>query len=375
MTKPMLPSAVAAPKLRGRALGLPFSGECGQWNALTDVPGVEIGQVTLISGQHRSSSRDAPIRTGVTVIRPHGHAPNLKPVWAGFHALNGNGEMTGMHWVKEGGYFIGAIGLTNTHSVGTVHQALLGLLVRTYGRRLGAYRWALPVVGETCDAYLNDMNGFHVREEHVVRAFETAASGPVVEGNAGGGTGMVCYDFKGGNGTASRIVSHPAGCFTVGAFVQANMGLRAQLSVLGVPVGRFLDAEISPRPEQGSIIVLIGTDAPLLPLQLQRLARRGALGIARTGSYAGDGSGDLCLAFSTANSEADLSGEPRWKLDCVPDHLLDPFFLAAVEAVEEAIINALLAADSIDGVDGTWVNAIDQQQLVDIMRRHNRLSP
>jgi D-aminopeptidase len=361
MAKPISPPAVAAPKLRGRALGLPFCGECGRWNALTDVPGVEIGQATLISGPHRSSSREAPVRTGVTVIRPHGHAPNLMPVWAGFHALNGNGEMTGMHWVKEGGYFIGAMGLTNTHSVGTVHQALLGLLVRTYGRKLGAYQWALPVVGETCDAYLSDMNGFHVREEHVVGAFETAA-------------GMVCYEFKGGNGTASRIVSHPAGRFTVGAFVQANMGLRAQLSVLGVPVGRCFDAEIPPRREQGSIIVLIGTDAPLLPLQLQRLARRGAVGIARTGSYAGDGSGDLCLAFSTANSEAGLSGEPRWKLDCVPDHLLDPFFLAAVEAVEEAIINALLAADSIDGVDGTWVRAIDHQQLVDIMRRHNRLS-
>ena len=185
---------------------------------------------------------------------------------------------------------------------------------------------------------------------------------------------MIAYELKAGNGTASRVVAHPAGRFTVGAFVQANMGVRDQLSILGVPVGRLLDAKRVFRREQGSIIVVIGTDAPLLPLQLQRLARRGALGLARTGSYAGDGSGDLCLAFSIANSDADLSGGARWKLDAVPDHLLDPLFLAAVEAVEEAIINALLAAETMDGVDGRTVRAIDHQQLIELMRRHNRLS-
>jgi D-aminopeptidase len=354
------------PKLRGRALGLPFTGETGPFNALTDIPGVEIGQTTLIEGER--------VRTGVTVIRPHGHATKLMPVWAGFHALNGNGEMTGVHWIREGGYFVGAIGLTNTHSVGAVHQALLAQMVRDHGPRLGAYQWALPVVGETCDAYLNDMNGFHVREEHVVRALKGATGGTVAEGNVGGGTGMIAYEFKGGNGTASRIVTHPAGRFTVGAFVQANMGLRDQFSVLGVPVGRLIQTDRPFRREQGSIIVVIGTDAPLLPLHLLRLARRGGMGLARTGSYAGDGSGDLCLAFSTANRDADLSGEPRWKLDAVPDHLLDPFFLAAVEAVEEAIINALVAAETMHGLDGRIVRAIDHQQLVDIMRRHNRLT-
>ena len=366
--------ARAATKPRARALGLPFPGKTGPHNAITDVAGVEVGYSTVVS--EPSGAGRGPARTGVTAILPRGRSgPLTAPVWAGFHSLNGNGEMTGTHWIKEAGYFLGPIGITNTHSLGTVHQAMLQWMIEKPATGLGAYTWMLPVVGETCDAYLNDMNGFHVQEEHVREAIEAARGGAVAEGNVGGGTGMICYEFKGGTGTASRVLSVGGGSYTVGALVQANFGLRPWLRVLGVPVGEHLTENRIWSAEQGSVIALLATDAPLLPNQLERLARRAALGLGRTGTPGGDGSGDLCLAFSTANATpGEAGGSSVEAMRFIPHHLLDGIFEATAQAVEEAVINALVAADTMQGRDGRQVDAIDHGSLRKVMQAHARLA-
>jgi L-aminopeptidase/D-esterase-like protein len=363
----------AAPALRRRArdLGLPFGGITGRHNAITDVPGVEVGYATLYE-----NAGEAAIRTGVTVVLPRGRdGPATLPVWAGFHALNGNGEMTGTHWIREAGWFLGPIALTNTHSVGIVHHALTRWMVEAARREPGPYAWFMPVVAETCDAHLNDMNGFHVQESHVREAIAGARGGLIAEGNVGGGTGMICYEFKGGTGTASRAVATREGSYTVGALVQANFGLRAALRVLGVPVGEHLTNDRIWSGEQGSIIALVATDAPLMPNQLERLARRAALGIGRTGTPGGDGSGDLCLAFSTANGpESNGDAAALGRMMFLPHHSLDPMFEATAQAVEEAVINALVAADTMQGRDGHRVEAIDHDALCNVMRCHGRLA-
>ncbi len=280
--------------------------------------------------------------------------------------------MTGMHWVREAGYFLGPIAITNTHSVGIVHQAIARLMVEQQGRNSSTYTWMLPVVAETCDAYLNDMNGFHVSEQHVFQAIETASGGSLAEGNVGGGTGMVCFEFKGGTGTASRVVEVCNSFYTVGALVQANFGLRPLLRVLGVPVGEHLKANRIWSAEQGSIIALVATDAPLLPNQLERLARRAALGVGRTGTPSGDGSGDLCLAFSTEN--ASPTPDQISSMQYLPHHRLDPLFEATAQAVEEAIVNALVAAETMIGHAGHKVEALDHASLISVMKAYGRIS-
>ncbi len=349
---------------RARGLGLPFEGQCGAGNAITDVPGVEVGASTIIEDGGRGA-----VRTGVTAILPRGKASPLVPVWAGVSAFNGNGEMTGAHWIREAGYFVGPVCLTNTHSVGMAHHAVTRWLTRHRTYDGAADPWLLPVVAETCDSHLNDMNGLHVREDHVQAALESAAAGPVAEGNVGGGTGMICYEFKGGTGTASRRGAN----YHVGALVQANFGVRPWLSVLGVPVGKLLTEDrLWPR-EQGSIIVVVATDAPLLPIQLQRVARRAGLGIGRTGTAGGNGSGDIFLAFSTANAVEGTALDPLPSLRYIPNGELDPLFEATVQAVEEAVLNALVAAETMTGYDGNRVVAIDHGRLRDVMRAHGRL--
>jgi D-aminopeptidase len=358
---------VAYQPQRAREVGLPFAGRTGVHNAITDVPGVEVGHVTLVSGDGPLAIGSGPVRTGVTVVLPRGRGYTLMPVRAGVHALNGNGEMTGTHWIEEAGIFRGPVAITNTHSVGIAHQALVRWTVRQGGDR-GAYPWLLPVVAETCDRWLNDMDGMHVQEQHVLDALDSARPGPVAEGNVGGGTGMICYGFKGGIGTSSRIARVHGREYCVGALVQANMGVRPALNLFGVPVGRHMPVA-TPRPprEQGSIIAVVATDAPLLPGQAKRLARRAGLGVGRTGTASGDGSGDIFLAFSTApESQADAQG--LCHASYLPHHHLDPLFEAVVEAVEESIVNALVAARTMVGRDGHCVEAIDVPELLRLVR-------
>lgn len=368
---------LTTPQTRARDLGLRFPGKTGLANAITDIPGVEVGQTTLIRGDGALHVGAGPVRTGVTIVLPRGRSGVLQPVKAGVHALNGNGEMTGTHWIEEAGIFRGPIGLTNTHSIGMVHHALVRWLSRVDGDR-GAYPWLMPVVAETCDAVLNDMDGLHIDESHVFEAIAAAASGPVAEGNVGGGTGMICYGFKGGTGTASRIVSVAGQDYRVGVLVQANMGIRPWLNVLGVPVGELMPSSSSPcsgptEREQGSIIVLVGTDAPLLSSQLQRLARRAALGVGRTGTPGGDGSGDIMLAFTT-HSDQPLGNHGVCRTEYLAQHTLDPLFLGVVEAVEESILNALIGARPMVGRDNTRVEALDHSTLMEWMRRYGRVT-
>ncbi len=361
-------------RARARGLGIAFDGRCGPNNALTDVPGVTVGYTTLIEGDGALRVGQGPIRTGVTAILPRGRSTDLAPTWAALYSLNGNGEMTGGHWINEAGYFNGPITITNTHSVGAAHQASIEWMIEHYGDAFGRYVWALPVVAETCDAHLNDMNGFHVTGEHVRAAIAGAAGGPLAEGNVGGGTGMIAYEFKGGTGTASRRIDVAGGCYTVGALVQANHGIRPWLTVRGVPVGAHLTENPLWSAEQGSIIAVVGTDLPLLPIQVSRLARRISIGVGRTGTPSGDNSGDIFIAFSTANpSPGDGVGALR-RLDYVPNEALDPVFLAVVEAVEEAILNAMVAAETMVGRDDHEVVAIDHDALRDVMHRYGRLA-
>ncbi|OLD19000.1 MAG: aminopeptidase [Acidobacteria bacterium] len=361
----------AEPKPRARDLGVPFDGKPGPLNAITDVKGVEVGHTTLISGEGALKVGTGPVRTGVTAVLPRGK--NSKDqVFAGWFTLNGNGEMTGTTWVEESGFLDGPVMITNTHSVGVVRDAVIAWRVKQGPPDEDSYWWSLPVVAETWDGYLNDVNGFHVKPEHVFHALDSAHSGPVEEGNVGGGTGMVCNEFKGGIGTASRVLNTKQGRYTVGVLVQCNYGRRDQLRIAGVPVGREIQEQRTRKDDVGSIIVVVATDAPLIPTQLKRLAKRVSLGLGRNGSYSGDGSGDIFIAFSTANPGAAVSqGLPH--LTMLPNGQLDPLFLATVQATEEAIINAMVAAETMTGINNRTVIALPHDRLREVLKKYNRL--
>ena len=377
--------------VRARELGIRIGRLApGEHDAITDVRGVGVGHATLIRGDGPLVVGNGPVRTGVTIIRPHDDDIWAEPVFAGCHRLNGNGELTGLEWIREVGLLGGPVALTNTHSVGTVRDAMVSHAVGH--RRHGGGLWSLPVVGETWDGLLNDIDGQHVRPVHVDQAIASAAGGPVEEGNVGGGTGMICHEFKGGIGTASRVVAEADGGWTVGVLVQANYGERDQLRIDGVPVGEAIpvsevpspyppDDETSgpaPAPGAGSIIIVVATDAPLIPHQCDRLAQRAGLGLARMGSTANHSSGDLILAFATGNrglSAADEPGAahaPTIDVRMVPDNRLTPLFKATAEATEAAILNALLAARTMTGRDGITAHALDEDRLVGVMERFGR---
>jgi D-aminopeptidase len=364
--------AAAQAKPRARDLGVPFDGAPGPLNAITDVKGVTVGHTTLISGEGSLKVGAGPVRTGVTAVLPRGKNV-LDPVFAGWFTMNGNGEMTGTTWVEESGFLDGPVMITNTHSVGVVRDAVIAWRVKNAPPDQQGYWWSLPVVAETWDGYLNDVNGFHVKPEHVFHALDSAHDGPVEEGNVGGGTGMVCNEFKGGIGTASRVLNAKQGGYTVGVLVQCNYGRRSQLRIAGVSVGREIPDNTVYNNDVGSIIVVVATDAPLIPPQLKRLAKRVSLGLGRDGSYSGDGSGDIFIAFSTANSGASSSEGIR-HLTMLPNDDLDPLFLATVQSTEEAIINAMIAAETMTGVDNHKVIALPHDRLREVLRKYNRLT-
>ncbi|HTV94895.1 MAG TPA: P1 family peptidase [Steroidobacteraceae bacterium] len=365
---------------RARDLGLPLPGTPGPCNAITDVPGVEVGFATLKS--LACGPGDRQIYTGVTAVLPRGHARTATPVWAGQFDLNGNGEMTGTHWIADAGYFLGPICLTNTHSVGIVHHAAVGWMIEQYPQHFAHHAWAMPVVAETYDGMVNDICGRHIEERHALEALRGARGGAVQEGNVGGGAGNSTYEFKGGTGTSSRNCSIGEHCYRVGVLVQSNFGARRDLKVLGVPVGAHLPREDGDPAggacEQGSIIVVIATDAPLSATQLHRLAKRGALGIGRTGTRGGHYSGDLILAFSVANETyLPAIGEQQphsFRTEWLNDALLDEIYGPTVEAIEESILNAMLAAESVPTYKpaGRVLQAIDHAQLMQVMRIHGR---
>jgi D-aminopeptidase len=359
-------STAAAPKPRARELGIPLDGTPGQLNAITDVASVAVGYTTLIEGSGKNA-----VRTGVTAILPRGRATLEKSVFAGVFSLNGNGEMTGTHWIEESGFLEGPVMITGTHSVGTVRDAVIAWRIKQGNPDPSGYWWSLPVVAETWDGDLSDANGFHVKAEHVFAALEGAQGGALAEGNVGGGTAMVCHEFKCGTGTSSRVVEIAGQRYTVGVLVQANYGVRSELRIAGVPVGKFMPVKPPEAQDKGSIIIVVATDAPLLPQQMKRLARRASLGLARNGSYAGDGSGDLFLAFSTANAAA--SHVASFELRALGNGQLNPLFLATVQAVEESIINAMVAAETMTGRDDATVPAIDTGELKKILQRFDRL--
>ena len=370
-------------RTRARDLGLPFRGQPGRHNALTDVAGVQVGYSTLHCDRDELEVGTGPVHTGVTAILPRGRRSELRPVWAGHYNLNGNGELTGTHWIRDAGYFTGPICLTNTHAVGIAHHATVKWMIRNYAAFRNDHAWAMPVIGETYDGLTNDICGMHVTEDDVFTALDAASDGAIAEGNVGGGTGMMTYEFKGGTGTASRVLTIEGKAYTVGALVQSNFGTRKDFTLLGVPVGQEWpeDAPLTEmsHPETGSIIVIIGTDIPLLPVQLQRLAKRGSMGIARTGSPGGHYSGDIALAFSVANDRelpGVMTGEQpgTWAMQALNDHHSDIVYDAVVESVEEAIINALVAATSMPIVKpaGFVLKAIDHERLRELMRRYSR---
>jgi D-aminopeptidase len=381
-------------KARARDLGVPFNGKPGPFNAITDVTGVTVGEATLISGSGPLHSGVGPIRTGVTAILPRGRERLENPVYGAWYSLNGNGEMTGTTWVEESGHVEGPIMITNTHSVGVVRDAVIEWRLRHLPSDVVEQWWALPVVAETFDGWLNDINGFHVKPEHVFQALDSAHGGLVEEGNVGGGTGTRCNGFKGGIGTASRELAKPDGAYTVGVLVQCNYGLRQNLIIAGVPVGRELGPprqaanESLGGQETGSIIVVVATDAPLIPDQLKRIVRRVPLALGRLGSTSGNGSGDIFLAFSTANAEAlapdsnpsrvaaGFDKDTRAvQVATLPNGLLNPLFDATVNATEEAIVNAMVAAESMTGRDDHHIDALPHDQLREILARFNRLQP
>ena len=358
---------------RARELGLPLQGETGRWNAITDVPGVEVGYRTI-----RREDLWPAVRTGVTAILPFGRSGPLRPAWAGSFALNGNGEMTGLHWVRDGGYFLGPVCLTNTHSVGIVHHAAVRWMIETHRETFTEQHiWAMPVVAETYDGVLSDVLGQRVTEEDALQAIAAARGGAVAEGSVGGGTGMICYGYKGGSGTSSRRVRLGAVEGVVGAFVQANFGRPDLLQVCGVPVGRLMSPTAA-EPELGSVIAVVATDLPMLPHQLDRVARRAALGIARTGSSGGNSSGDIFLAFSTANAmPLPIAAGDLLRFDALNDELFDPVYEAVCQAVEESVLNALSAGEAMTGVRpaGRQVPALDGERLLEVMRRYAALAP
>ena len=377
----MLALSVAAAgqsSVRARDLGVPFDGTPGPLNAITDVPGTTVGHTTVIRDLPPTSGKPAAVRTGVTAILPRGSDSAKVPVFAGWFSLNGNGEMTGTAWVEEGGFLEGPVLITNTHSVGTARDAAIKWLLGKNASLSGADAWwGLPVAAETWDGWLNDINGFHVTDQHVFGALDTAVGGPVPEGSVGGGTGMICYEFKGGIGTSSRILRLGDRSYTVGVLLQANFGRRGQLTIAGTPVGReipdlpaYADSG-RPDSEQGSVIVVVGTDAPLLPHQLKRLARRVSLGLARTGAVSGNGSGDLFLAYSTANTGAWSPGAAT-RVEMLGNAQLDPVFAAVVEATEEAVVNALVAGRSMTGHLGRRVIALPHDRLRAVLKKYGR---
>lgn len=358
-------------KVRARGLGIPFDGEPGPFNAITDIPGLEVGYATIIRGEGARQVGEGPVRTGVTAILPRGRAGADGSVMAGTYALNGNGELSGSIWVEEGGDCSGPITITNTHSCGLARDATVRWLTGRFPSAMEA--WSLPVAGETYDGELNDINGFHVTVEHVFEAIETAASGPLELGSLGGGTGMITYDFKGGNGSASRRVEIEGTVYHLGLFVQSNFGMRGELTVAGVPAGRHLPGGEVRSRGVGSVIGILATDAPLLPHQLKRLARRVPLGLARTGSIAHNGSGDIFLAFSTANPGAFEAGAGLREISFLPNLALDPLFAAAVQATEEAVIDAMVVNETMTGCDGLEVRALPHDELCQVLRAHARL--
>ncbi len=355
-------------KTRARALPIQFSGEPGPLNSITDIAGVEVGYRTLIRGEGPRVVGQGPIRTGVTAVLPRGRVRANVGVFAGMFSQNGCGELTGAHWVAEVGRCEGPITITNTHSVGVAHDASIKWMVKRFER---SGHWSLPVAGETYDGWLNDINGFHVTDQDVFAALDSATGGAIEEGSIGGGAGMICYGFKGGSGTASRQVAFDAAVYTVGTFVQSNFGLREQLVISGVPVGQALkDWRPDERGgvETGSIIVIVGTDAPLLPHQLSRLARRATLGIGRSGAISGQGSGDIFLAFSTANLEAFGDGDAL-SASFVPDAKLDPLFTATIQSVDEAVLNSLVANETMIGADDHVVHALPHAEVIHLLER------
>src|SRR6266487_4292054 len=371
-----------AKTVRARDLGIPFDGTPGKFNAITDVPGVEVGYTTLISGEGKLEVGKGPVRTGVTAILPRGRDAMNDPVFAGYFSLNGNGEMTGIAWVEESGFLEGPIVLTNTHSVGVARDAVIAWRLAHGGPDAEGFAWSLPVVTETWDGWLNDVDGFHVKPEHVAHAIESVHSGAIEEGSVGGGTGIICYEFKGGTGTASRVVPvagigdpgssaspHP---FTIGVLVQANCGRRPELTIRGFEVGKKIPGFVY-KQETGSIIIVVATDAPLLPHQLKRLARRASLGLARTGSISGNGSGDLFIAFSTANPGAANPDPVTNSVETIPNDRMDPIFSAVVQATEEAIVNALVDNQTMTGRDNHRVDALPHDRLRELLKKYNRL--
>ena len=368
-----------AAKPRARDLGIPFDGTPGPLNAITDVEGVLVGQTTLISGDGKLIVGKGPIRTGVTAVLPRGAESMQRFSFAGWYSQNGNGEMTGTTWVEESGFLESPVLITNTHSVGVVRDAVIAWRVAHGPPDATDSWWSLPVVAETWDGWLNDINGFHVKPEHVFHALDSARGGPVEEGAVGGGTGMVCNGFKGGIGTSSRRLTEHDGGYTIGVLVQCNYGVRRNLRIAGVPVGREIESEDpyafvpSDLAEHGSIIVVVATNAPLLPHQLKRLARRVSLGLGRTGSIAGNGSGDIFIAFSTANPGASELGHVI-DLRMLPNDSLDPLFAATVQATEESIVNAMVAATDMTGIDGHHVRALPHEELRAVLARYNRLT-
>jgi D-aminopeptidase len=368
-----------AAKPRARDLGVPFDGTPGPLNAITDIAGVAVGHTTLIAGEGKLQIGKGPVRTGVTAILPRGKDSMSNPVFAGWWSLNGNGEMTGTTWVEESGFLEGPVMITNTHSVGVVRDAVIRWRVAHGQPDPTGYWWSLPVVAETWDGWLNDINGFHVKPEHTFHAIDSAKSGPVEEGNVGGGTGMICNEFKGGIGTSSRKIDSKAGAFTVGVLVQCNYGSRPNLRIAGVPVGK----EIPENPayastsfaeaDRGSIIVVVATDAPLVAHQLKRLARRVSLGLGRDGSISGNGSGDIFIAFSTANSGA-AAADHVVDLRMLPNDMIEPIFAATVQATEEAVINAMVAAETMTGIENHKVIALPHDRLRVALKKYNRLN-
>ena len=376
-------------KPRARDLGIPLDGTPGSLNAITDVAGVEVGFATLISGEGKLVVGQGPVRTGVTAILPRGKNSDAQ-TYAAWFTLNGNGEMTGTTWVEESGFLGGPVMITNTHSVGVVHDAVIEWIVK----RGKEFAWSLPVVAETWDGGMNDINGFHVTRDHALAAIDNAASGPVPEGNVGGGTGMTCNQFKGGTGTSSRRITVLDQAYTVGVLVQCNYGGRSRFSVAGVPVGREIpdllpcnarlaDGTAAARNscesgggedggDQGSIIVVVATDAPLLPHQLKRVVKRAALGIGRMGGIGGDSSGDIFIAFSTANPAADAADRVV-TVQAIPNDLINPVFEATIDATSEAILNAMLAAETMTGANGRRVYALPHDRLLAALRKYGRI--
>ena len=370
-------------KPRARDLGVPFRGTTGQYNAITDVRGLEVGYSTIIKGSGKNVVGQGPVRTGVTAIFPRGKAKKFSPVYANWYSLNGNGEMTGTTWITESGFLETPIMITNTNSVGVVRDAVLKWYVDTDWYKGENWWYTYPVVAETYDGFLNDIYGFHVKEEHVLEAISNASGGPVVEGNIGGGTGMLTLGFKGGTGTSSRIVTINEFDYTVGVLVQSNFGAKRNLTIAGVPVGMELADTLnyvfnappqSTRQEgDGSIIVVVATDAPLLPHQLKRIAQRVPLGIGLVGGRGGNGSGDIFIAFSTANENA-FNREQSTTVETFSNDLISPFFDATTQAVEEAIINAMVAAETLEGINGNKAYALPHDLLIEVLKKYNRLS-